>query len=389
LHQAFVGTLFPELLPARESFARLLRGRVGLPARLDAAAKSSLPRARAADAERIVALTLDCLSADPRRCPDAVALRQRFAEVDTQIKLESLIRHWEFENQASNAAKLAALRQRSDPIEEPPPAPPANQDWSDIARKRRDAGDLSGALDAAWNSMRVEGPWHVRLYLGIVQLIASRGFPTRSELTTLLERLPEPIVERLDEADFLRMVHIKYRYLDIQGPELGRLDRNYASRWVEASSLLIRARLLLGGDTAYQQASRMCVLARKLFEAMPQGGGEAGWYARAYIDLLDGIAHVGAIGLFRDLSFCTDAFQRFTDCFRLAAKAGVESLSQASLRWLGWLANLTRGASEPPLSLIYAGIEGILRSQGLMMEEVSSGGIPEIPWYDEEILFPL
>ena len=58
-----------------------------------------------------------------------------------------------------------------------------------------------------------------------VQLIAGRGSPTRSELTALLERPPGPILDSLDEADFLRMVHIKYRYLDVQGRRVRYLDQ--------------------------------------------------------------------------------------------------------------------------------------------------------------------
>ena len=40
LHQAIAGPLVPAGLPNREKFARLLRGRMGLPARLAAAARS-------------------------------------------------------------------------------------------------------------------------------------------------------------------------------------------------------------------------------------------------------------------------------------------------------------------------------------------------------------
>ena len=388
LQGAMVGTSFPEILPSREVFARALRGRSVMSARLDAAARSALPRSRVRDAEGLVNLALDCLSPDPKRRPDPIALRERFGAIDANLRLEQLIRAWEFEGQAGIAAKLGGHRRRGEPTD-PPPEPPPNQEWNDIARKLRDGGDLRGALEAAWNAMRLEGAWHIRIYLGIVQLFASRLSPTRSELVAMIERVPEVILDGLDEADALRLAHIKSRYLNAHGAELGRLDRSYASRWVEATSLLIRARDSLRVDSAYVLASQACLGARKLYEAMPQAGGPAGLYARAYVDLLDGISHIGAIGLYRDLSFCTDAFRLFTDCFRRATQADSESLAKASLDWLGWLANLTRGSTDAPLSLIHAGIEGILRSQEIPIEAIAQGGIPEIPWYDEDVIFAL
>ena len=58
LHQAIAGPLVPEGLTNREKFSRLLRGRMGLPARLSAAVKAALPRTLLDDAtelERLIA----------------------------------------------------------------------------------------------------------------------------------------------------------------------------------------------------------------------------------------------------------------------------------------------------------------------------------------------
>ena len=37
-----------------------------------------------------------------------------------------------------------------------------------------------------------------------------------------------------------------------------------------------------------------------LYESMPENGGKAGQYATAYLYLLDGIAHVGAVSLYKN-----------------------------------------------------------------------------------------
>jgi hypothetical protein len=387
LHQALVGCVFPEALPARENFTRLLRGRVGLPARLESSVKGALPRSRAAEAEKLAALVLQCLSPEAGARPDPVALRERFAEIEQRLGRDQLIRCWEFENQPAYAARLAGQGQPAEPFE-PPAAPPERRDWSDIAREKRDAGELNEALEASWNAIRLEGPWHVRAYLALVQRIASRLAPPRSALAAMIDRLPKSILGGLDEADFLREQHIRYRYLNARPADLVGLDRRYSSGWVEAVALAMRARILLQGNSSFNAASALCRSARALCEAMPEGGGEPGLYARAYVDLLDGIAHVGAIGQYRDLSFCADAFRLFTESFRRASQADADGLRREILRWLGWLANLTRGSDERSLAMIYAGIEGILRSLGLRVEELSSGEIPEIPWYDDDVLLP-
>ena len=81
---------------------------------------------------------------------------------------------------------------------------------------------------------------------------------------------------------------------------------------------------------------------------MPEKGGKAGHYATAYLHLLDGIAHVGAVSLYRNESFYNDAFDQFGRALDTASRAGHDALTRACLRWFGWLGQFTvvaRGTS--------------------------------------------
>ena len=77
LHQAIAGPLVPEGLTNREKFSRLLRGRMGLPARLSSAVKAALPRTLLDDATELERLIVDCLEPNPgsRPTPDSARAR--------------------------------------------------------------------------------------------------------------------------------------------------------------------------------------------------------------------------------------------------------------------------------------------------------------------------
>ena len=69
LRHAISGPPVPRNLPAREKFARLLRARTGLPARLAASLRPCLPRSLEEDGAAIERLILDCLEPIPARGP--------------------------------------------------------------------------------------------------------------------------------------------------------------------------------------------------------------------------------------------------------------------------------------------------------------------------------
>jgi hypothetical protein len=122
---------------------------------------------------------------------------------------------------------------------------------------------------------------------------------------------------------------------------------------------------------------------------MPEKGGRAGVYAASYLALLDGVANIGAVSIYKNASFYSDAFEAFARALDLAIQANHDGLIQSCLRWFGWLGQFTTAAAGPPLSLLCTGIDAVLRSHGLSRESLSAARAPEIPWYDEFQLFPV
>jgi hypothetical protein len=385
LYQAIVGGMFPESLQRRSKFARVLRGRDASGPRLSAAVAAALPRSFGTDAADLERLVLDCLQPGGRRVDEKQA-QSRFEGLTKRLSTDRLIRYWGFENRSDIAAKLAEFAR-------PQPPPETQQDtttdWAERADDLVKSGDLAGALEAAWNSILADGPYRARRYLCIVQRIASRyPFPV-AEARAAISRISSQFGDQLDEADALRLLHLRLRYLDDPAVEPAHFNRRYQSTWNEATAKVLQAWLLLRAGTSYNLVSKYCREARKLYEAMPERGGEAGIYALSYIDILDGIAHIGAVSAFSNASFYTDAFERFGNALELAMIISAEDEIRASFRWLGWLARFTRLYPDPPLSLIHTGIEAILRSRGLTVGSSGDYGAPEIPKYDEDRLFPL
>jgi hypothetical protein len=122
---------------------------------------------------------------------------------------------------------------------------------------------------------------------------------------------------------------------------------------------------------------------------MPEKGGKAALYATAYLNLLDGIANIGAVSVYRNASFYNDAFDAVGRSLELATRVGDDPMIRACLRWFGWLGRFTGPAGGATSSILSAGIEAVLRSHGLTIDAMAAAGIPEIPWYDEAWLFPV
>jgi hypothetical protein len=390
LHQAIAGPLVPDGLPGREKFARLLRGRMGLPARVKTALETALPRSLEDDAGALEGLIMACLEPNPGARPGLDSARKRLSSLTEKLAIERLIRYWGFENRPATVARLESLVPR-------PPAPSSSTKeaaepvvpWDEQVPKLLERGDLTGALEAAWNDIHENGPARIRFYLAVVQRIAARLPGPSTEVTAAIDRLVGTFSARLDESDVLRLAHIRMRHLGEKSDRFGTANRKFASRWNDATAQLMLARRTLTTGQAYNHVSRLCKEARGLYESMPEKGGKAGQYATAYLYLLDGIAHVGAVSLYNNESFYTDAFEQFGRALEMASRAGHDALTQACLRWFGWLGQFTMVAQGPALSLLSAGIEAVLRSHGLTTAAVAAAGVPEIPWYDENLLFPI
>jgi hypothetical protein len=390
LHQAMAGQPFPEILPNRERFSRLLRGRIGVPLRLAEGIRKALPRSLEEDAAALERLILDCLEPSTATRPDPASVRERLASMTEKLATERLIRYWGFENQPTVVARLRGGEPLPAPAEgAPPPATTPALPWDEQVPRLIERGDFAGALEAAWNDIHETGPSRIRFYLAVVQRIAARRPGPSTEVSAAIDRLLGAFGDRLDESDILRLAHIRTRHLGEKTDRFGVAHRKFESRWNDATARLMQARMLLTTGQAYNQVSRLCKEARGLYESMPEKGGKAALYATAYLNLLDGIANVGAVSVYRNASFYNDAFDAFGRSLELATRVGDDPMIRACLRWFGWLGRFTRPAGGATSSILSAGIEAVLRSHGLTIDAMAAAGIPEIPWYDEAWLFPV
>jgi hypothetical protein len=384
LHHGFVGALFPETLSRREQFTRLLHDRVGAPGRLTAAINQSLPTACSGDAATLSTLVLDCLHPRAEKRPSLAEAKSRFGELERRLAIDAHVGHWQREYRHDVVDKLF---QKVKPPE--PTAPPQGLTWSDIARQRLSQQDYAEALDAAWSAVVLDGPGYFRLYLGILQCLAARLPRPLAQVQAALDRLMQQFGSQLDEGDFLRIVHLKLRHLGTPESEVGRLDRPYASRWNEGTAFLLRAWLQLRKAQSFNLVSRWCREGIKRFQTMPESGGSAGSYACSYLHLLDGIAHVLYVGANGPADYYADALDCFTQSFTLATRSEAEDLLRSCCRWLAWLSGLTSPKSTTLLRQVHLGARALLQSQGVLADNAEALGVPDIPSYDETILFPL
>jgi hypothetical protein len=385
LHHGLVGAVFPEGLGRREKFQRVLRGRAGSPSRLETAVKTALPRARGSDARELTGLILGCLDSRPGKRITAADAVARFSELERKLAIDDLIKQWEYENRPAVAAKLKQSSRGGSTV---PVVPPPHKPWSDLVEQFLAEGRLTDALDASWNAIRTEGPSHIHMYLKIAQRIAGQDPPPVSRLTAALARLVESYGPELVESDFLRLTHLQVRYLNTPESELGQLDRGYQGRWNEGTALLLRAKLQLGKGQDYPLISRLCKEGRNRFEtAAPGGGGAAAAYPRAYLFMLDGIAHIGYVSLTGLVDYYTDAVSCFTNAFNLADQVNAADLVVASLLWLAWLGQMAR--LFPTMAVHCSAIETILSLHGMSAADGSIADPPGIPWYDDSRVFPL
>jgi hypothetical protein len=389
LHHALVGSVFPDSLPRCKWFSRVLRRWVGQPARLLAACRLALPASCAEDAELLARLVLDCLDSRPGRCPSAEQARQRLDEFELRLSVERLTKAWEAEYHPDIAQRLRQQAQPAtppEPKEQDEPAP-ATRSWGDLARQRALRGELAEALEAAWQAIVTDGPVNCRLYLWLVQRLACREGASRADVAAALSRLTAAFAAQFDEGDHVRVAHLKARYLQAGPAELG-LPGTYESRWNEGMSLVVRAWLESRKGGAFAQLSKLCKEGGKLFAAMPSGGGEASKYARAYLSLLDGYAHMVYVAQFGKADYHLDALACFTRCFELATEVGAADLLRANARFLACLAERSRQGTAGPVRSVHLGALAMLQAQGVPAEG-GAGPLPDVPAYDDERLFPL
>jgi len=412
VHHALVGDLFPRLLPRGERFARLIRGRVGDHERLEMQISDAIPPLLCDRVATLTSWVVDALSPSPMSWPEAV---RRLDEIRRALMPPALIQAWDAAGRPEVVRQIEALGA-------PPlpnlPAPPLDQPWHEVAEARLKQGDFEGALNAAWLAMRNHGPFAARLYLRALQGMTRDPGVSHPRLTEALGRLAQlfplrPAAPRtagepkalekllrpaeptagLDEADVLRMLDLKARLQGLSAKDRQVLAGSFESNWNQAMACLLLASEVVrradgASDSHYSDASRLCKKARDLIRKQPNGGGPVGRYALAYLDLLDGVAHVHAIGRLVGVEYCRDAARCFFASLAAASELGVDGLVRTNLAWLKMLQTVARCAPGQTLQDVDHSIAAVLHAH-LYAPDTTTVAWPTLPWYDPEILFPI
>jgi hypothetical protein len=120
-----------------------------------------------------------------------------------------------------------------------------------------------------------------------------------------------------------------------------------------------------------------------------QGGGQGGRYARAYLSLLDGIAHIGFVAAGGPPAYYSDALGRLGTALQLAGEVGATDVQRGATQWLARLSVLTGLTPGPAAQTIQTAAEALLRLHAGIGPGPAARDAPEIPWYDEGYIFPV
>lgn len=235
------------------------------------------------------------------------------------------------------------------------------------------------------------GPAAPASLIGQVRELVTGGEPKRLELEQLMAALRKARGSRpadADESPFteeqcLYLAYVDGRWMANTGEALQWLRRDFSVSLHKVVQSLLAGRFSVE-RADWSEVLRNCRDSRQLIARMPGTGGEAGRYAEAYANLLDGIAHVSVVESQRhSWGYLTDAFDRLAAAWSQLHEVEGEDLEPAALDWLSWLAALAGGARLGRLQL---GVEAFFQSLGLELRR-GNGAVPAIPWFDERRLF--
>lgn len=386
MHTVLQGGLWPDGLPAREQFQRLLRGRSGMRRRLLASARAALPRRLgevAGSWEHLIADLLDAGGGATLTWPRA---EQRVEELLSTLTIRRLCEAWQAEERQDIVVEM--LDTFADASEGRIP-------WEETVEIRDKVGDLSGAMEAVRRSLE-EGRQPVNLvHLMLLRRCATQGAQTRpwiEQLVEVMDRLPHGDI---DEAFRVWISHVEAFHLGYPERALRRLGDPFHSDWDRLLALVLRARL--AHDVGHSvKVSRLCKEGLALLDTLPgRGRPEPGQetedsaaYVSCYLRLLDGVAHMGAVQRLGRPDFLGEAVQRLTRALADAQEVGAEDVERAAIGILAHLARFSALFADECFGRAAVGIRAVLHSLDVDREVLDSPGGTAVPWYDEERLFP-
>ena len=188
------------------------------------------------------------------------------------------------------------------------------------------------------------------------------------------------------DEEYLYLAYANGRWLTHTDEALQWLRRDFSISWYKVVQTILTSRLF-AEQAKWIEVMQNCREGRRLVAKMPNAGGKAGRYAEAYLNLLDGIAHIRAVYQQKsDLQvYLNDAFTRFENAWLHLHQSDSEDLAPAIVSWLLWLAELA--GRNPRLAVLSLGVEAFCQSLSVDLTQRQYEGSPPIPWFDEVCLF--
>jgi hypothetical protein len=382
LHSCLVGELFPKLLTKREKFQRFMTGRVGLFPNLSKAITSALPGTFTEEGEKLYKFISASLTPQGSSHLDHEQTQQYLQQLADELSAYRLALRWEYEGQPDVALELLCNYAES--------VAPQNMPWGTIARLKEKAHDLDGTLDAMLKALQFKESDAVRNAINYLYRVAAVYAGLENELffEAAFNKIDYALPDMIDERFALQLAYLEVRYLKSDERALLRLERNFHEPWHQVLKLLIKARIV-NFQKAFPSVSKLCKQGIGILSKMPGKGGDDVRYAISYFLILNGIAHVGAVGRFDDPSYLIDAFSHFARALDQAVEIQENELFNTGAHWLAWLENYAVLFPPRICQTLMTGIKAYLEIKKIAGFEISVffDEIPSLPWYKEELFF--
>lgn len=404
LYYCLVAPLFPAEVSRAERVRRLVLYRAGNPYLLRTALACALPEAEAEAASRLYDLITGLLVPPLGR---ALTAAQGLRELDylcSELSPHRLACLWEMAGEDHKCVQRAHAIIEALAVTTPDSEVP----WDAVERLREKVGDRAGAADAAARRHRSPEESSVMDY---ARSLLGAGEERREELERLTDMVrqmaagtgahppsqqrgithadtavePKQGERQLSEEEYLYLTYVHGRWLGQADEALLWLRRDFSISWNMVVRCLLAARFAVSKEEWVRTAAH-CRDGRWHVEQMPNAGGGYGRYATAYLDLIDGIAHVCAVQRQSHASdYLSAAFDRLRRAWEGLRQIGATDDEAALTEWLSLLAELA--GRYPQLGMLRLGVEAFLESRGVEQVSITHGGEPPVPWFDEPRVF--
>lgn len=382
LHFCFANDLFPELLTRQEKLKRLLMGWAVLHPAFKRILPTALPISLDEERQNFEKVITDLLNPNHALHSNNKQFQTCIETLEEDFSISRLAARWEYELKPDIALEL--LLNYSDFVGQ------KSIPWGMVARLNEQDSDWEGGLDARLKALVFGEDDAVRNAICYLSRIARVKAGTDEHFfIEAFNKVEESLCTPFEEFHVLQMAHLEARHLRKFAAAQKRLKKNFSDSWTQLLRLMILARILCIQEE-YPSVSSLCKKGIRIVNKFNDQGLNEGRYILSYLQILDGIAHFGAVGRLSDVSYLIDAFACFTAALDVAVGIRASDLIESGAHWLIFLEN--HAALFPPniCRTLTTGIDVYLSMKiGAGFEiPVEFEGIPSIPWYDENLIFP-